>query len=73
LTGTCRRMAVQENLTRQAPLSRSPNTRRSFLNLLNLPKYRPTIQRFGLLLWRHVARSYDSFHKVVIKRAEHLA
>jgi hypothetical protein len=32
-------MAVQENLTRLAPLPRSPNTQRSFLNLLNLPKY----------------------------------
>jgi hypothetical protein len=32
-------MAVEENLTRQAPLPRSPNTHRSFLNLLNLPKY----------------------------------
>ena len=48
-------MAVQENLIRQAPLSRSPNTQWSFLNLLNLPKYRPTIQRFGLFSWRHVA------------------
>ena len=48
-------MAVQENLTRQAPLSRSPNTQRSFLNLQYVPKYRPTIQRFGLFAWRHVA------------------
>jgi hypothetical protein len=48
-------MFVQENLTRQAPLSRSPNTQRAFLNVLNLPKYRPAIQRFGLLQWwRHV-------------------
>ena len=38
LTIACRSMCVQENFTRQAPLSRSPNTQRSFLNLLNLPK-----------------------------------
>jgi hypothetical protein len=43
-------MAVQENLTRQVPLSRSPKTQWSFLNVLSMPKYRPTIQRFGLLL-----------------------
>jgi hypothetical protein len=55
VTGTCRSMAVQENLTRQAPLSRSPNTQWSFLNLQYLPKYRLTIQRFGLFSWRHVA------------------
>jgi len=55
-------MFVQENLTRQAPLSRSPNTQRAFLNVLNLPKYRPTIQRFGLLLWRHVDHFQVSFH-----------
>ncbi len=47
-------MSVQENLTRNVPLSR-PNTQLSFLNLLNLPKYRPTIQDFGLFAWLHVA------------------
>ena len=62
LTGTCRTMPVQENLTRQAPLSRSPKTQRSFLNLLNLPKYRLAIQRFGLSAWRHVAHLQVSFH-----------
>ena len=56
-------MSVQENLTRQAPLSRSPNTQRSFLNLLNLPKYRPTTQRLGLFLWRHLAHLNSSFHR----------
>src|SRR5205814_10079199 len=53
-------MAVQENLTRQAPLSRSPNTQWSFLNLLNLPKYRPTIQRFGLLSRPGFVGGYDA-------------
>ncbi len=62
LTGTCRTMPVQENLTRQAPLSRSPDTQWSFLNLLNLPKYRLAIQRFGLSAWRHVAHLQVSFH-----------
>ena len=62
MTGRCRSMFVQENLTRQAPLSRSPNTQWSFLNVLNLPKYRPAIQRFGLLLRRHVAHLQVSFH-----------
>jgi hypothetical protein len=32
------------------------------MNVLNLPKYRPTIQRFRLLLWRHVAHFQVSFH-----------
>jgi len=52
---TCRLMLVQANFTRWPPLSRSPNTQRSFLNLLNAPKYRPTIQRFGLFGWRYLA------------------
>jgi hypothetical protein len=34
VTGTCRSMFVQVNLTRQAPLSRSPNTQRSFLSVI---------------------------------------
>ena len=55
-------MFVQENLTRQAPLSRSPNTQWLFLNVLNLPKYWPTIQLFGLFPWRHVAHFHVSFH-----------
>ena len=52
---TCRSMLVQENFTRWPPLSRWPKTQWSFLNLLNLPKYRPTIQPFGLFGWRYVA------------------
>ena len=63
MTCTCRSMAVQENLTRQAPLPRSPKTQRSFLNVLNLPKYRPTIQRFGLFSWRHVAHLQVMCHR----------
>jgi hypothetical protein len=51
----------------QAPLSRSPNTQRSFLDLLNVPKYRPTIQRSGLLSWRHVAHLLRQLPQVVIK------
>ena len=62
MTGTCRSMFVQENLTRQAPLSRSPNTQWLFLNVLNLPKYWPTIQLFGLFPWRHMAHFHVSFH-----------
>ena len=40
LTVWCRTMLVQENLCMKAPLVRSPNTHRSCLALLNLPKYR---------------------------------
>ena len=55
MTMTCRLMLVQANFTRWPPLSRSPNTQRSFLNLLNAPKYRPTTQCFGLFGWRYFA------------------
>jgi hypothetical protein len=68
VTGTCRSMAVQENLTRQVPLSRSPNTQRSFLNVLNLPKYRPTIQRFGYLGEPPVGR-----HELTVRAGCHVA
>ena len=39
LTIACRSMCVQENFTRQAPLSRSPNTQRSFLELVEPAKW----------------------------------
>src|SRR6266536_2854199 len=53
----CRTMGVQANLIRWGTLPRSstparfPNTHRSFLALLNLPKYRRTIHRFGWSWW----------------------
>ncbi len=40
ITIGCRTMLVQETLCMKAPLLRSPNTHRSCLALLNLPKYR---------------------------------
>ena len=70
VTGTCRSMPVQENLTRQAPLPRSPNTQRSFLNVLNLPKYRPTIQRFGLSGVAPCGPLVGEFPQVVVQGAE---
>jgi hypothetical protein len=54
LTMTCRTMPVQANLITAALVSGSPNTQRSFPNLLRRPKYRSTIQRFGLLGWVQV-------------------
>ena len=47
MTIWCRTMLVQENLTRYRPLSRSPNTQRSRLDGLNMPKYRAMTQRLG--------------------------
>jgi hypothetical protein len=38
LTMVCRTLPVQENFTRWLPVTWSPNTHLSFLNLLNLPK-----------------------------------
>ena len=39
-----------------------PNTHRSFLNGLNMPKYRPTIQCLGLLGWLCLAHLQVSLH-----------
>lgn len=55
-------MFVQENFDRWAPLSRSPNTHRSFLNLLNLPKCRLTVQHLDLFGWLCMAHLKVSFH-----------
>ena len=44
-------------------MSRSPNTHRLFLNLLNFPKYWPVIQRFGLFWWLQCAHLQVSFHR----------
>src|ERR1019366_455765 len=63
LTRVCRTISVQDGFGRQAPVSLSPNTHRSFLNLLNFPKYRPTIQRFGLFGWLQHAHLQVSFHR----------
>ena len=51
LTSWCRMIFVQQNLRRYAPLSRCPNTHLSCLEGLNFPKYRFTIQFFGLFGW----------------------
>src|ERR1039458_1293878 len=56
MTIWCRMMLVQVNLTRWAPLVRSPNTHRSRLELLNLAKYWSTIQCFGFFGWLCLAR-----------------
>ena len=58
-------MPVQAGFGRQAPVSRSPDTHRSFLNLLNFPKYRPLIQRFGLFGWENLAHFQASLHRLV--------
>jgi hypothetical protein len=47
MTIRCRTIFVQANLTRQAPLARSPNTHRSCRDLLKAPKYRLTTQGLG--------------------------
>jgi hypothetical protein len=47
MTIRCRTIFVQANLTRQAPLARSPNTHLSCRDLLKAPKYRLTTQGLG--------------------------
>jgi hypothetical protein len=59
----CRTISVQDGFGRQAPVSRSPDTHRSFLNFPDFPKYRPTIQHFGLLGWLQHAHLQVSLHR----------
>jgi hypothetical protein len=47
----CRTMLVQENLCMKALLLRMPNTQRSCLAVLKLPKYLAVTQVAGLVRW----------------------
>jgi hypothetical protein len=64
----CRTIGAQANLIRCGTLprwsapARFPNTQWSFLNVLNLPKYRWATHRFGFPQWVRLAHRQVSFH-----------
>ncbi len=62
LTMTWRRIAVQECLTRQAPVPLSPKTHRSSRYGWNFPKYRAATQRWPLFGCECRAHFQVSFH-----------